>query len=241
MALRATLVVLACLALTACFTTYKVDVQQGNYIDPELIARLKPGMTRSQVRFLLGTPLLADPFHPNRWDYLFLDRRRGRLKEERRLTWWFEGDKLARAVTDMPEAAPVAAAPPPPTPPPVAVPKAAPAPAARSGVPLPTRSNPQARSSASSAAAATSSASQSTGARSPAGQGPGVPSPGIASPGMPRPGIDSTGTQNPPPQTPATQAAPAPASAPQSAAPASQFAIDTSALSADPPPAVQTR
>ena len=47
-------------------------VQQGNYLDAEVIAKLKPGMTRSQVRFLLGTPLITDPFHPERWDYRLL-------------------------------------------------------------------------------------------------------------------------------------------------------------------------
>jgi len=97
----------ACLALSSCFLKpHKLDVQQGNYLDEQMIAKLKPGMTRSQVRFLLGTPLIADPFHPERWDYLFLDRREGKLVRDRRLTVWFEGDKLARAVTDRPDAPP---------------------------------------------------------------------------------------------------------------------------------------
>jgi outer membrane protein assembly factor BamE len=59
-------------------------------------------MTRSQVRFLLGTPLVTDAFHPDRWDYLYLDRKQGKLVAERRLTLWFEGDKLTRAVTNAP-------------------------------------------------------------------------------------------------------------------------------------------
>ena len=96
----------ACLALSSCFLKpHKIDVQQGNYLDEQMISRLKPGMTRSQVRFLLGTPLISDPFHPERWDYLLLDRREGKLVHDRRLTVWFEGDKLVRAVTDQPEAA----------------------------------------------------------------------------------------------------------------------------------------
>ena len=58
--------------LSACFLKpYKIDVQQGNFLDQEMVAKLKPGMTRSQVRFLLGTPLIADPFHPDRWDYVY--------------------------------------------------------------------------------------------------------------------------------------------------------------------------
>ncbi|HSQ05349.1 MAG TPA: outer membrane protein assembly factor BamE, partial [Burkholderiales bacterium] len=52
-------------------TPYKIDVQQGNYITQDMVAKLKPGMTRSQVRFILGTPLIADPFHAQRWDYLY--------------------------------------------------------------------------------------------------------------------------------------------------------------------------
>jgi outer membrane protein assembly factor BamE len=103
---RALIACLACLALSSCFLKpHKIDIQQGNYIDPEAIAKLKPGMTRSQVRFLLGTPLLTDAFHPDRWDYLFSDRRAGKLMQEHRLTLWFEGDALKRAVTDTAEVA----------------------------------------------------------------------------------------------------------------------------------------
>lgn len=94
------------LALSSCFLKpHKVDIQQGNYIDAETLARLKPGMTRSQVRFLLGTPLIVDAFHPDRWDYLFIDRRAGTLRHERRATLWFDGDNLVRAVTDTEPAA----------------------------------------------------------------------------------------------------------------------------------------
>jgi outer membrane protein assembly factor BamE len=106
------LLLLACLSLSACFLKpHKIDVQQGNHIDPEAIAKLKPEMTRSQVRFLLGTPLLTDAFHPDRWDYLYIDRRSGRLVQEHRLTLWFDGDQLKRAVTDAGEPNPVGAAP----------------------------------------------------------------------------------------------------------------------------------
>ena len=51
-------------------SAHKIDIQQGNYVTQDMVAKLKPGMTRSQVRFALGTPLIADPFHPDRWDYL---------------------------------------------------------------------------------------------------------------------------------------------------------------------------
>ena len=102
---------LACVALPGCFLKpHKIEIQQGNYIDETMIAKLKPGMTRSQVRVILGTPLLTDAFHPDRWDYLFTDRKQGKLVQERRLTLWFEGDSLKRAVTDLPPEAPTAGA-----------------------------------------------------------------------------------------------------------------------------------
>jgi outer membrane protein assembly factor BamE len=89
--------------LSACFLApHKIDVQQGNYLDQAAVSKLKPDMTRSQVRFLLGTPLVADPFHPDRWDYLYIDRKHGRLKQTKRLTLIFEGDHLKKAMTDMP-------------------------------------------------------------------------------------------------------------------------------------------
>jgi outer membrane protein assembly factor BamE len=102
----------ACLSLPGCvFKPYKMEVLQGNYLDASLVARLKPGMTRSQVRFILGTPLVTDPFHPDRWDYLYIDRRDGKLKTFHRLTVYFDGDQLTRAVTDLPAVSPEAGAP----------------------------------------------------------------------------------------------------------------------------------
>jgi outer membrane protein assembly factor BamE len=98
-------VLAACLGLGGCFLVpHKMPIQQGNYVDAAAVARLKPGMSRSQVRFLLGTPLVVDAFHPDRWDYVYLDRQQGKLVAERRLTLWFEGDKLTRAITDLPAA-----------------------------------------------------------------------------------------------------------------------------------------
>ncbi|MBU1664607.1 MAG: outer membrane protein assembly factor BamE [Gammaproteobacteria bacterium] len=73
---------------------YKADIQQGNAISQDMLARLKPGMTPSQVRFVLGTPLLVDPFRNNRWDYVYRLERGGRLIESRRVTVVFENDKL---------------------------------------------------------------------------------------------------------------------------------------------------
>jgi outer membrane protein assembly factor BamE len=73
---------------------YKIDVQQGNAITQEMLDKLKPGMTPSQARFILGSPLVQDPFHPNRWDYVYRYIKAGKLTEQRRVTVVFEDDKL---------------------------------------------------------------------------------------------------------------------------------------------------
>ena len=75
---------------------YKLDVNQGNYITQDQVDRLKVGLTRQQVRIALGTPLLADPFHANRWDYIYAFERQGKVLEDRRLAVYFVDDRLAR-------------------------------------------------------------------------------------------------------------------------------------------------
>lgn len=77
------------------FSEYRIDIQQGNVVSQEAVAQLRPGMTRDQVRFLLGTPLLQDVFHADRWDYVYrLDRRQASTVEEGRLAVFF--DKTGR-------------------------------------------------------------------------------------------------------------------------------------------------
>jgi outer membrane protein assembly factor BamE len=73
---------------------YKADIQQGNAITQDMLAKLKPGMTPSQVRFVLGTPLVVDPFRNNRWDYVYRMEQGGKLVKHRRITVVFENDKL---------------------------------------------------------------------------------------------------------------------------------------------------
>ncbi len=91
--------VLIAAPLAGC-SMYRVDVQQGNVLTDEMLAGLKVGMTKRQVRFLLGTPPITDPFHANRWDYVY-SYRKGRGEEERRgLTLYFEGDTLSRFESD---------------------------------------------------------------------------------------------------------------------------------------------
>jgi outer membrane protein assembly factor BamE len=75
-------------------TPYRVEVVQGNFISKEQVEALKPGMSRQQVRDILGTPLVTSVFHGNRWDYVFTIRRKGVVSQERKLTAFFKGDLL---------------------------------------------------------------------------------------------------------------------------------------------------
>ena len=128
----------------------KIEIQQGNVITQEMVDKLQPGMTRNQVRFVLGTPLLVDPFRTDRWDYVYTMNQAGRLVEQRQLKVFFQDDKLLRYEGDVvadakaaakpadkslaqpvvkPAAAPVAAAQPAPVAPAVTAKPAAPGPA----------------------------------------------------------------------------------------------------------------
>ncbi len=78
------------------FSPYRPDIQQGNFVSQEMLAQLKAGQTREQVKFILGTPLLTDVFHPNRWDYPFyLARGNGELTKAR-VTVYFKDDKVEK-------------------------------------------------------------------------------------------------------------------------------------------------
>jgi len=80
---------------------HKIDIQQGNYVDQAMVAKLKPEMTRSQVRFILGTPLIADAFHPNRWDYVYLTGKANNVHAQHKITIVFDGDKLKHVEGDI--------------------------------------------------------------------------------------------------------------------------------------------
>ena len=85
---------------------YRMDIQQGNYISQDMISQLKVGMTKEQVRYVLGTPLVADIFHADRWDYVYYkDPRRG-TREGRKIAVLFENGKLARVLGDVVAAEP---------------------------------------------------------------------------------------------------------------------------------------
>ena len=83
---------------------YKIDINQGNYLSQDMVDRLKPGMSKQQVKLVLGTPLITSAFRDNRWDYVYEFSRQGKVREHRKFTVWFADDKLARWEGDkMPE------------------------------------------------------------------------------------------------------------------------------------------
>jgi outer membrane protein assembly factor BamE len=88
-------------SLLGLVTPYRIDIVQGNAVTREQIALIKPGMSRAQVRDILGTPLLTDPFHAERWDYLFTIRRQGAEPQRRSIVAFFDGDVLRKI--DLPQ------------------------------------------------------------------------------------------------------------------------------------------
>ena len=87
--------------ITSRLSPYRIDVRQGNYVTQDMVARLKPGMSRDQVRFALGTPLVADMFHADRWDYVYRFQPGRGEPQLRRLVVFFEEGKLVRVGGDV--------------------------------------------------------------------------------------------------------------------------------------------
>ena len=77
-------------------TPYKIDIQQGNVVTREQAQALQPGMSRAQVRDILGSPLLTSVFHADRWDYVFTFKRQGQASQQRKLAVFFKGEVLER-------------------------------------------------------------------------------------------------------------------------------------------------
>jgi outer membrane protein assembly factor BamE len=94
------LIILLAVLCASCGTAlptikpYKLDVQQGNVVTSKMLLQLRPGMTKSQVRFIMGTPLIQDSFHGNRWDYVYQMRESGKIIEQRRVILDFESELL---------------------------------------------------------------------------------------------------------------------------------------------------
>jgi outer membrane protein assembly factor BamE len=82
-------------------TPYKVEIQQGNFVSQEMVAQLKTGMSKEQVRFVLGTPLLTDLFHAERWDYIYWRETPEGKREQRNLAVYFDDGRLARLDGDV--------------------------------------------------------------------------------------------------------------------------------------------
>lgn len=104
-----TKLILLSLLLASCssapfLTPYKMDIRQGNFVTPAMREKLKPGMTKPQVRYVLGTPMINDVFHGNRWDYAYRLERGGKVIETQNMTLYFEGENLVRVVDGSPPA-----------------------------------------------------------------------------------------------------------------------------------------
>lgn len=96
-------IILLTLSLASCGSysvhlpsTYKMDIRQGNYVTVEMRDKLRLGMSHAQVRYVMGTPMISDVFHAERWDYVYRLEHDHKLVEQQRLTLYFNGDSLAR-------------------------------------------------------------------------------------------------------------------------------------------------
>jgi outer membrane protein assembly factor BamE len=86
---------------TSYLSPYRIDVRQGNFVTQEMVAQLKPGLSREQVRFILGSPLVTDMFHVDRWDYVYrFQPGRGDV-QQRRMAVFFQDNKLTRVEGDV--------------------------------------------------------------------------------------------------------------------------------------------
>ena len=104
------LLLIAALALAGCANIptpvigvkpYRMEIQQGNYVSQETVSQLKAGMSKDQVRFTLGTPLVTDIFHADRWDYIYYREYSDGRREQRKLAVFFEDGKLVRVSGDV--------------------------------------------------------------------------------------------------------------------------------------------
>jgi outer membrane protein assembly factor BamE len=110
---RPLIAVLAAALLGGCgvpripgITPYKMEIQQGNFVSQDMVSQLKAGMTKDQVRFALGTPLLTDIFHGERWDYIYWREDAAGKREQRKVAVHFKDGKLERVDGDVVAAAP---------------------------------------------------------------------------------------------------------------------------------------
>ncbi len=99
--IKLSILVLTGLLLGGCFSIYRTDVHQGNILTPQMLESLKLGMNKQQVRFLLGTPSIVDPFHPERWDYIYSEQKGRSERVQHKLMLIFKQDKLISLEQDL--------------------------------------------------------------------------------------------------------------------------------------------
>ena len=90
-----------CSSFTTWLDAYTIDIQQGNYMSQDMVSQLKLGMSKEQVRFVLGTPLLTDIFHADRWDYVYYHKAPGGKAQRRELAVFFKDGKLVQVMRDI--------------------------------------------------------------------------------------------------------------------------------------------
>ena len=101
------LLLIACLAISACSNelripfVYRIDIHQGNIYGQEMVDQLKPGMSKRQVAFIMGTPLVEDAFHGDRWDYVYSNEPDGEDRVEKKFTAFFQKDELVGVEGDL--------------------------------------------------------------------------------------------------------------------------------------------
>jgi len=88
-------------ALDRTSIMYKIDIQQGNVVEQKTVNRLQPDMSKSQVRYIMGTPLLIDVFHQDRWDYFYSMKKGSQATTRERISLFFEDDRLVRIEGDL--------------------------------------------------------------------------------------------------------------------------------------------
>ena len=105
--MRKHLVLIACLATASCTNeyrlpfVYRIDIHQGNIFTQEMVNQIKPGMSKRQVGFIMGTPLISDAFHADRWDYVFSDEPLGEDRVEKKFSVLFDNDQLVGVQGDI--------------------------------------------------------------------------------------------------------------------------------------------
>lgn len=97
-ALKIIVMITACISVSGCIFpgVFRIDVAQGNIVTEEMVDQLKPGMTREQVLYVMGTPIIQDTLHPDRWDYVYSISRAGATPDIYRVTLYFRGDQFVR-------------------------------------------------------------------------------------------------------------------------------------------------